>query len=87
MYGCKMSLTTAVALDSNVRLGKINPCLLLEIKNITHQLIQNDRTRDSRFLFGDTPLGIFDFCLGIKALKESRLSVVLFIGEIDSYVP
>ena len=61
-----------------VRLGKINPYLLLEMKNITLQLfVQNDCT----------PLGIFDFCLGIKVFKGSRLSVVLFIGAFDSYVP
>ena len=39
------------------------------------------------FLFEDTSLGIFDFCLRIEAFKESRLVAVLLFEGFDSYVP
>ena len=49
--------------------------------------VQNDCTGDSCFLCEDTQLRIFDFCLGMKALKESPSFVMLFIEEFDSYAP
>ena len=55
-----MLLTTAVALDSNVQLGKINPCLLLGMKKNILQL-----------MFRATLLGIPDFYLRILSWGSS----------------
>ena len=62
MHGCKILMTTAKALHSNILAGENKS--LFDVGDE-----ENTVSGIPCFLFKDTWLGNFDFCLGIKATK------------------